>query len=96
MMPFEGGGAFLPKRTTGGTGVSWKLEPSSFLGFGPSSCCKKEQMESEKEFSETKRKNNELTVIPLPLGFHTQHESAATSAPGLSGRHGSSTSTTSS
>jgi hypothetical protein len=41
MMPFEGGGAFLPKRTTGATGKNWKLDPSSFLGSGPSSCCKK-------------------------------------------------------
>jgi hypothetical protein len=41
MMPFEGGGAFLPKRTTGATSENWKLDPSSFLGSGPSSCCKK-------------------------------------------------------
>jgi hypothetical protein len=31
MMPFEGGGAFLPKRTLGATGGNWKLDPSSFL-----------------------------------------------------------------
>jgi hypothetical protein len=41
IMPFEGGGAFLPKRTTGATGKNWKLDPSSFLGFGPSFCRKK-------------------------------------------------------
>jgi hypothetical protein len=34
MMAFDGGGAFLPKRTTGATGENWKVEPSSFLGFG--------------------------------------------------------------
>jgi hypothetical protein len=38
MMAFDGGGAFLPKRTTGATGENMKMEPSSFLGFGPSSC----------------------------------------------------------
>jgi hypothetical protein len=41
MMPFEGGGAFLPKSTIGATGRNRKLDPSSFLGFGPSSCCKR-------------------------------------------------------
>jgi hypothetical protein len=35
-----------------------------------------------KEFSEVRRKNDGLTVIPLPQGLHTQHESAAASAPG--------------
>jgi hypothetical protein len=38
MMAFEKGGAFLPKRTTGATGENVKVEPSSFLGFEPSSC----------------------------------------------------------
>jgi hypothetical protein len=40
MMTFDEGGAFLPKRTTGATGKNLKEEPSSFLGSGPSSCCK--------------------------------------------------------
>jgi hypothetical protein len=40
MMAFDGGGAFLPKRTTGATGENAKMEPSSFLGSGPSSCCR--------------------------------------------------------
>jgi hypothetical protein len=38
MMAFDGGGAFLLKRTTGATGENWKVEPSLFLGSGPSSC----------------------------------------------------------
>jgi hypothetical protein len=41
MIPFDGGGAFLPKRTLGATGENWKVEPSSFLGSGPSSCYRK-------------------------------------------------------
>jgi hypothetical protein len=41
MMPFEGGGAFLLKRTTGATGKNWKLDPSSFLGSGASFCYKR-------------------------------------------------------
>jgi hypothetical protein len=36
MILFEGGGAFLPKRTTGAIGENWKIDPSSFLGSGPS------------------------------------------------------------
>jgi hypothetical protein len=40
IMAFDGGGAFLPKRTTGATGKNLKVEPSSFLGSGPSSCCR--------------------------------------------------------
>jgi hypothetical protein len=38
-MTFERGGAFLPKMTMGATGENLKVEPSSFLGSGPSSCC---------------------------------------------------------
>jgi hypothetical protein len=41
MMPFEGGGAFLPKRTMGATGKNWKLDPLSLLGSEPSSCYKR-------------------------------------------------------
>jgi hypothetical protein len=41
IMAFDGGGAFLPKRTTGAIGENWKVEPSSFLGSGPSSCYRK-------------------------------------------------------
>jgi hypothetical protein len=40
IMTFDGGGAFLPKRATGATGKNLKVEPSSFLGSGPSSCCR--------------------------------------------------------
>jgi hypothetical protein len=94
MILFEGGGAFLLKRTTGAIGENWKLDPSLFLGSGPSSCCKRVNG-IRKGFSEVKRKNDGWTVIPLLQGFHTRHESAAASAPGLSGKHESSTSTTS-
>jgi hypothetical protein len=38
IMLFKGGGAFLPKRTTGATGKKQKGEPSSFVGSGPFSC----------------------------------------------------------
>jgi hypothetical protein len=38
MILFEGVAAFLPKKTTGAIGENWKLDPSSILGFGPSSC----------------------------------------------------------
>jgi hypothetical protein len=40
IMTFDRGGESLPKRTTGATGENLKVEPSSFLGSRPSSCCK--------------------------------------------------------
>jgi hypothetical protein len=49
MIPFDGGGAFLPKRTTGATGENWKGEPSSFLGSGPSSCCRKSKWSQKRK-----------------------------------------------
>jgi hypothetical protein len=39
-MLFEGGGAFLPKRTTGATGKKQKGDPSSFMPF---SCCRNKE-----------------------------------------------------
>jgi hypothetical protein len=42
-MLFEGGGAFLPKRTTGAIGKKQKGDPSSFIGSGPSSCCRNKE-----------------------------------------------------
>jgi hypothetical protein len=50
-MLFEGGGAFLPKRTIGATGKKQKGDPSLFIGSGPSSCCRnkeRNQKESNK------------------------------------------------
>jgi hypothetical protein len=94
MMLFEGGGAFLPKRRSGAIGENWKLDPSSFLGSRPSSYCKRVNG-IRKGFNEVKGRNDGRMVIPLLQGFHTQHESAAASAPGLSGKCESSTSTTS-
>jgi hypothetical protein len=76
MILLEGGGAFFPKRTTGAIGKNWKMDPSSFLGSGPSSCCKKSEW-NPKRFSEVKRRYDRWTVIPLLQGIHTQHESAA-------------------
>jgi hypothetical protein len=49
MIPFEGGGAFLPKRTMGATGKNWKVELSSFLGSGPSSYCRKNKWNQERK-----------------------------------------------
>jgi hypothetical protein len=40
MMLFEGGGAFLLKRTTGAIGENRKGDPSSFVGSRPSSYCR--------------------------------------------------------
>jgi hypothetical protein len=48
MIPFDGGGAFLPKRTTGATGENWKVEPSSFLGSEPSSCYRESKWDKKK------------------------------------------------
>jgi hypothetical protein len=47
MMLFEGGVAFLPKRTTGAIGKKQKGDPSSFVGSEPSSCCRN-KMKSER------------------------------------------------
>jgi hypothetical protein len=43
IMAFDGGGAFLLKRVMGATGENLKVEPSSFLGSRPSSCCTKKE-----------------------------------------------------
>jgi hypothetical protein len=48
MILFDGGGAFLPKSTMGATGENWKVEPSSFLGSGPSSCYRENKCDQEK------------------------------------------------
>jgi hypothetical protein len=34
MILFDGGGVFLPKRTTGAISDNWKTDPSSFLVLG--------------------------------------------------------------
>jgi hypothetical protein len=47
MIPFKGGGAFLPKRTTGASGENQKTDPLSFLGSGPSSCCRKRKWDQK-------------------------------------------------
>jgi hypothetical protein len=54
MMLFEGGGAFLPKRTTGAISEKRKGNPSSFVGSGPSSCCRNERR-NQKGFNKVKR-----------------------------------------
>jgi hypothetical protein len=48
MILFDVGGAFFPKRTKGATGENWKVEPSSFLGSEPSSCCRESKWVQEK------------------------------------------------
>jgi hypothetical protein len=94
MISFEGGGAFLPKSTTGAIGENRKTDPSSFLGSRPSSCCRKRKW-NQKDSVRSKGENNVRTVIPLLQGFHTQCEFVAALAPRLSRKHESSTSTTS-
>jgi hypothetical protein len=94
MIPFEGGGVFLPKSTTGAIGENRKTDPSSFLGSGPSSCCRKREW-NQKDSVRSKGESKGQKVIPLLQGFHTQCEFVAVLAPRLSGKHESSTSTTS-
>jgi hypothetical protein len=53
-MLFEGGGAFLPKRTTGATGKKQKGDSSSFISFGPSSCCRNGK-QNQKGINKVKR-----------------------------------------
>jgi hypothetical protein len=45
---FFRGGEFLQKRTTGAWGKNSKGEPSSFVGSGPSSCCKETEQVTER------------------------------------------------
>jgi hypothetical protein len=54
MMLFEGGGAFLPKRTTGAISEKRKGDPSSFIGSGPSSCCRNGK-QNQKGINKVKR-----------------------------------------
>jgi hypothetical protein len=54
MMLFEGGGAFLPNRTAGATGENWKIDPSSFWGSRPSSCCKKSEWNQKRDSAKSK------------------------------------------
>jgi hypothetical protein len=54
MMLFEGGGAFLPKRTTGAIGEKRKGDPSSFVGSRPSSC-RRNGKQNQKGFNKVKR-----------------------------------------
>jgi hypothetical protein len=45
---FFKGGEFLQKRTTGAGGKNSKGEPSSFVGSGPSCCCKETEQVTER------------------------------------------------
>jgi hypothetical protein len=53
IMTFDRGGAFLPKRTTGATGENSKVESSSFLGSGPSSCCRENKQNERRGQAES-------------------------------------------
>jgi hypothetical protein len=94
MIPFERGGTFLPKRTTGAIGENRKIDLSSFLGSGPSSYCRRRKW-NQKNSVRSKGENNGRTLIPLLQGFHNQCEFVAALAPRLSRKHESSTSATS-
>jgi hypothetical protein len=56
IMTFDRGGASLPKRTTGAISENLKVEPSSFLGSGPSSCYREKKAELEKGTSKIMKK----------------------------------------
>jgi hypothetical protein len=92
-MLFEGGGAFLPKRTTGATGKKQKGDPSSFIGSGPSSCCRNKER-NQKESNKSQKRNVSQEAIPLRREFHIRNGSAAASDPELFGKCEFFTSTT--
>jgi hypothetical protein len=92
IMAFDGGGVFLPKRTIAAIG-----EKDHHRSWAPDHLPAAERANGIREgIKRSQEENIELKVIPLLQGLHTQRESAAASALGLSGRHESSTSTTSS
>jgi hypothetical protein len=93
IMLFEGGGAFLPKRTTGAIGKKQKGDPSSFIGSGPSSCCRNKER-NQKGFNKSQKRNVSQEAIPLRQECRIQGGSAAASDPELFGKREFSTSTT--
>jgi hypothetical protein len=92
-MLFEGGGAFLPKRTTGATGKKQKGDPSLFIGSGPSSCCRNKE-QNQKESNKSQKRNVSQEAVPLQWEFHIRDGFAAASNPELFRKRDFSTSTT--
>jgi hypothetical protein len=90
---FKGGGAFLPKRTTGATARKQKGDPSSFIGSGPSSRCGNKNG-FRKDLAEVKRRNVNRKAVPLQRECHTRDGSAVASDPKLFGKREFSTSPT--
>jgi hypothetical protein len=90
---FEGGGAFLPKRTTGATGRKQKGVPSSFIGSGPSSCCRNKNG-VRRSLAKVKRRNVNKKAVPLRWECHTRDGFAVASDPKLFGKREFSTLTT--
>jgi hypothetical protein len=83
----------LPKRTTGATGRKQKGDPQSFIGSGPSSCCRNKK-EIRKSPTKVKKGNVSQEAIPLRREFHIQDGSVAASDPELLGKYEFSTSAT--
>jgi hypothetical protein len=69
---FFKGGEFLQKRTTGAGGRNSKLEPSSFVGSGPSCCCKETEQVIKRIICELHQEKLQV-VIPVLRGCHIQH-----------------------
>ena len=66
---FFKGGELLHKRTVGAGGVNSKGEPSSFVGSGPSYCCK----ETEQGYKLIVNRHKTRVVVPVLRGYHIQH-----------------------
>src|SRR3954465_6748416 len=69
---FFKGGEFLQKRTTGAGGRNSKGEPSSFVGSGPSCCCKETEQVIKRIICELHQENLQV-VVPVLQGCHIQH-----------------------
>jgi hypothetical protein len=91
---FRRGRCVFAKKNHRGNWQELKVRSIIILGLWTIFLLQKGANGNRKEFSEVRRKNDGLTVIPLPQGLHTQHKSAAALDPGLSERYGSSTWTT--
>jgi hypothetical protein len=80
---FFKGGEFLQKRTTGAGGKNSKGEPSSFVGSGPSSCCKETEQVTKRDHCELHQENSQV-VVPVLQGCHIQHRAVSAMVPELS------------
>src|SRR3954471_9526098 len=80
---FFKGGEFLQKRTIGAGGRNSKLEPSSFVGSGPSCCCKETEQVIRRIICELHQEKLQV-VIPVLRGCHIQHRAVPASVLELS------------